>query len=773
MDRRKAGIKTRGGQPGWKKPRNARKVNFLKTSGVREEAQQFGDMIPARAQVDASGQSTKMTAADRADFRDELSMANLHRMWWLLIASTGISILLALVNGSIIKIPSMFSWQALDIGGSLVFLAAFWLGGRARLSPGLRWWLGPAYFVFWLMLMDGYYFFALPIYGNTATYELGAITPAVLILLPPRIVIPLLCANHVVFCSILVIKNMTTLEGLPDQIAAAFANGTLGVVIAMLASWFLYHARVANFLKERRILAQDHASRLTEAKLRAILENIPFLAWLQDTDGRYMAVNATFAEYHEIDAKDLIGKTRAEAALPPVPSALSDHDEEVIRTGEKQLSELKMETSDGDRWFEVFKTPVFDSADHVIGVTGLARDITERKEIERRLVDADRAKSEFLAAMSHEIRTPMNSVLGYSQLLEEMVRDPVQKEYLRSINESGKLLLTIINDILDLSKIEDGGFALEMGLVDFRSLVGRVRRMFEPLAEQKSLDFRIVVCESVPAALLGDANRIEQILANLISNAIKFTEKGMVDVKLSYSNAHSEKPVLHMVVRDTGIGVPAEQQSRLFKPFTQVDSSMARRFGGTGLGLVIARKLCQSMGGTIEVETESGKGSTFHATIVARLDKVEKPRVSEAPVDAVDGDFQGRRILIVEDSPSNRKLMEAVLTRWGVAVTLAQKGSEALEILTETEFDAVLMDVQMPDMDGFEVTRRIREWEQNHPHRMRSRIIAFTALAMKGDEKRCLEVGMDGYLAKPVSVPTLHRTLSKVFREADDPPSSG
>ena len=695
---------------------------------------------------------------DWPSFRASLAAANLHRMLWLLMASTALSLVLVGLNLFVIGKEAFAPWQALDVAGSALFFALILLGLSRRLSPTVAWWLGPAYFAFWLVLMDGYYFNALVHYGETATYALGAVTPAVLLILPPRIVLGLLLPNHAVFCAILFGAPM--LAGLsPEQRIAAFFNGSLGVIIASLSAWFLYASRLAAFRNARREHARERDARKAEGQLRALLENIPFQAWLKGVDGRFVAVNNHFAARHGVSPGEIIGRLDEDLYPPLLARQYLDEDRQVIRTGQPAHFERQGKHRGEVRWFEVFKHPSFDDEGRVTAVAGIARDITERKEMEARLLAADRAKSEFLAAMSHEIRTPMNSVLGYAELLRESLRTPEEREYLESITESGRLLLTIINDILDFSKIEAGNLALERRPFSLSELLRRSERMFEPLARKKALTFRVGVAPDLPDLVVGDAHRIEQVLANLVSNAIKFTDRGEVSVDVRGEPDAAAGWRIAFAVRDSGIGLAPRQALMLFRPFTQVDSSMARRYGGTGLGLVIARNLCRLMDGDITVESEPGRGSLFRASV--RLDVADSPIPVPAESDSPpeEPDVSGRTVLVVEDNPTNRRLVNTILSRWGVQAIMVESGEEALLLIPTLEVDTILMDIQMPGMDGFETTRRIRAWEAEDPARGRRHIIALTAFAMRGDEAKCFEAGMDAYLPKPLNLPALRRAL--------------
>lgn len=696
--------------------------------------------------------------------REDLAATNLMRMWWLLLTSTSLSVLFVLSTLLEKTDAGFLPWQAFDIAGSLVFLVLIGLGRRGLLSPRVCWWLSPAYFVFWLLVMDGYYFHALPVVGETATYVLGMVTPAILILLPPRLMLGLLISNHLVFCTILLTVPSLQEGRTAEAVQASLMNGGLGLLVASLAAWFLFSARRANFRSKRLLLEKTREARAAAQRMRAILENIPFQAWLRDIDGRFLDVNGLFAQDLGKAEADIIGRTIHEVYTPEQAARYGAEDETIIQTGRKSSFERVLDEPEGRRWYEVFKTPVIGENGRVEGTAGLARDITERKHIEEQLMEAIRTKSEFLATMSHEIRTPMNIVLGYAGLLRDMPLESTQREHVEAIVHSGQLLHAIINDILDFSKIEAGKLTLQEEVLSVSDLLTRLSGMFHSQAGKKGLALRVEAEENIPPFILADLHRLEQILVNLVSNAVKFTESGSVTVRLSGEPrpGHPDLWRLHFHVTDTGIGIPPDQVANLFKPFSQADTSIARRYSGTGLGLVIAQRLCTMMRGGIRVQSTPGEGSTFSATITARA--VPPPAVSGGdPSDPVSQDLSFLRVLVVEDNASNRKLMSILLKRWGITPTLAENGEEALQLIQGLSYDFVLMDVQMPGMDGFATTRAVRAWEAAHPEKPRTRIVALTALAMPDDKTRCLDAGMDAYLSKPLKAEALKKALAEVL----------
>jgi PAS domain S-box-containing protein len=702
-----------------------------------------------------SGDPQRPTRAEYARFTDELAETNLPRMAWLLVTSTALSIILLVFNVLEGRQWQILPWQIANVCGSFIFLALFRLASRQRLPRWLRWALSPLYFTFWLVLMTAYYFFTLPLFGETMTFVLGAVTPAVLIVLPPRYFLTLLTAYFLVFAAILLGVPEVNTGRTSEDVFSSMANGSLAVLVATLAAWFLYSARFAIFQKERQLA--DRATELDRAvtHLRAFLENIPFQAWLQDTDGRFLAVNQRLAEANGIPQDDLIGKTVAELQQADKVEPYLKEDDKIVDSPRQIHFEQKVNYIDGHAWFEVFKSPVLDDKGRCLGMAGLARDITERKEMEEALHAANRAKSEFLAAMSHEIRTPMNSVLGYAQLLRDLPLDTAQSKYIDSIIGSGHILISVINDILDFSKIEAGQLALISSTFPLRPVLDRCLDMFGPNASAKNLELNLELDADLPTHLHADPLRIEQILVNLLSNAIKFTEEGSITLRVE-----DDATAIHFTISDTGIGISGEQFSRLFQPFSQADTAIARRFSGTGLGLVITHRLCELMGGSIEVSSTVGEGSSFTVSLpLGPVEVADAPSIPATIPTVPNDDLSALNVLVVEDNDPNRKLLTAILRRWKISPSLAASGEAALHLVERNAFDVVLMDVQMPGMDGFETTQRVRVWEREHPERPRSRIIALTALAMTGDADRCIEAGMDAYLTKPIHTASLQAAL--------------
>jgi signal transduction histidine kinase/ActR/RegA family two-component response regulator len=375
--------------------------------------------------------------------------------------------------------------------------------------------------------------------------------------------------------------------------------------------------------------------------------------------------------------------------------------------------------------------------------------------------EASRLKSQFLANMSHEIRTPMNGIIGMTNLALDLVREQEHRESLETIKFSAESLLVVLNDVLDFSKIEAGRLELVSEPFCIRQMVNSVVRIFKAPFAEKHLAMSVEWTSEIPQFVLGDEHRIRQVLINLVGNALKFTEKGEVRLQVSvvqgqqHTNADSH---LQIAVHDTGIGIPEAKLAAIFEPFRQADGSTARRYGGTGLGLAISSRLVSLMDGQLTAESVVGAGSSFRLSLPCRACLAAAP-VESAPCAAATESYH--RILLVEDNPVNQLVAKRLLERAGHHVTVASTGKEGLDRLVSSTFDLVLMDVQMPEMDGSEATRRLREMEQTSGRHMP--VIAMTAHAMVGDRDACLAAGMDDYIQKPFDPPVLLQKIAETM----------
>jgi two-component system, sensor histidine kinase and response regulator len=517
--------------------------------------------------------------------------------------------------------------------------------------------------------------------------------------------------------------------------------------------------------------AEEEARRM-RALLNSIIQNLPTPVFLKDAEElKYVLWNRASEKLYGFSSEEVIGKTAYDFFPDEQADLFHAGDRETLRKGRlvcapEQLVDTKHK---GTRIVHSKKLPILDDDGTPRYLVGISEDITDRKEAEKALIaardaaeQASRAKSEFLANMSHEIRTPINGIMGMTELAMNTELTPEQHEYLDAVRISADALLKLINDILDFSKIEAG--KLELIDVEFalRDTIADTMTMLAVQAHKKDLELVYQISPDVPDALIGDPGRIRQVLVNLVGNAIKFTEKGEVVVRVQSGIEQRDEAHLHFTVTDTGIGIPLEKHEKIFHEFEQADGSTSRKYGGTGLGLAICSRFCEMMGGKIWVESEVGKGSTFHFTARLHLQKVTMAQPNPEEI----GNLKELSVLVVDDNATNRKILEQILLYWGMNPTVVDSGKAALVAIKNAcengrPFPIILTDCMMPEMDGFELVDRINQ-DACSPA---STIVMLTSSGERGDAARCMKLGIAAYLLKPVKQSELLFTISKVLQD--------
>ncbi len=525
-------------------------------------------------------------------------------------------------------------------------------------------------------------------------------------------------------------------------------------------------------------------------RYRSLVEASPEVIFsLAVKDGSFTSLNPAFQRLTGWPSESWIGKPFISLSHPDdVARAIANVHQATLGEPTSPF-ELRILTRSGeDRDTEFVMTP-HREGDRVVMILGIGRDITDRKRAEMNLraakeaaEETSEAKSQFLANMSHEIRTPLNGLIGMTGLLLETPLDPQQNDYAEMLRASGENLLALINDILDFSKIESGRLELENEPFDLRRCVNETVDLMSAEAAEKDLLLECTISSSCPDVVVGDVTRLRQVLVNLLSNSLKFTARGEVAVNVDAEEEVAEVVELGFSVRDTGIGIPADRISHVFESFSQADASTTRRYGGTGLGLTISKHLTEMMGGKIWVESEVGEGSTFYFTVQVRRAEPGDPATSttaepgrerqgddeaEPPRRSLDRNLARQlplRILVADDNVINQRVACLLLQNLGYRADTAANGLEVLEALERQDYDVILMDVQMPELDGLETTRRIRA---ERPDGAKPRIIALTAGAMPGDREACLRAGMDDYIAKPVKGWEVQESLKRLGLEVE------
>ncbi len=494
-------------------------------------------------------------------------------------------------------------------------------------------------------------------------------------------------------------------------------------------------------------------------KLNDIVTLLPQSIYEADFAGELTFANQAAFDLFGYSVEDFVAGLNVLDMIVPEDAGRAQENIGKLYMGSTEGSyEYTARRKDGSTFPVMIYSSVIRNGNSLLGMRGTIVDISKRKRYEQELEKArdmaesmNRAKDEFLANMSHELRTPITAVLGFAELLEGTKLSEEQHKYLSTITSSTETLLALVDDLLDLARIEAGKVCLERKEFSLRKLIGDVANSQTPSAKAKGLTFHTQVSAEVPDRLMGDSLRLNQVLLNLTVNAIKFSAKGEVCLAVAVENFHPSTPMLRFDVVDTGIGIRAEYVTEIFQPFSQVDPSSTRKFGGAGLGLAICKKLMAVMGGEISVDSCEGVGSTFHARLPLDVADIEtESRGDHPPSLAAVTEIAPLRVLLVEDHQISQNFFAEVLKRYGHHIELATNGTEALEKLQDHTYDLVLMDIQMPVMDGMEAVGKIRDMEKVKGGHLP--VIALTAHAREEDRLEVLSKGFDGYVAKPMKI---------------------
>ena len=541
------------------------------------------------------------------------------------------------------------------------------------------------------------------------------------------------------------------------------------IAILILSNWMIYALMQRYLYQAQSKLLRDQRDESEFLMLRAVIDSLPDLIYFKDTQSRFLLANPAQRIFVSGSSDTrLVGLTDASFFPPEDASGFFRDEQEIIRTGVGLVSQAeRMHDFHGNEvWILTTKVPFRDKEGNVAGIIGIGRNVTAQKQAELENIQsraqaeaANRAKSEFLANMSHEIRTPLNGVIGMTELALDTELTAEQRDYLDTVKLSAGTLLNVINDILDFSKIEAGKIDIEAVDFDLRNCIEAALKTLALRADEKGLELLCDIADDVPITVKSDPTRLEQMVLNLVGNAIKFTNVGQVSVKVEVEDRQIDYMMLHFTVADTGIGIPEEKQNAIFDSFTQADASTTRKFGGTGLGLTITSRLAAMMGGRIWVESEVGKGSEFHFTarVIAGSEQVQQP-LSDLPYNLLPG----VRVLVVDDNQTNRVILERMLSRWSMRPCCVESGEFALqELMSAREsgdpFLLIITDMHMPRMDGFSLIEQIRSRLEIST----APVIMLSSGAHKGETARRRRLGLSASLTKPIRQNELRDAIAR------------
>ena len=568
-------------------------------------------------------------------------------------------------------------------------------------------------------------------------------------------------------------KVIPRFEYYGDLYRMLFVVGFIGAVLTAGLIYILVRLDKARVKAEEEIKQHANELAIKTSMLTALLDAAPGLIYQKDLNSNFVFCNKEMADFLEIAPEEIVGKSDAEVFGLKAEYAQKyiEADRTVINDKKIYRFEDPVNTPNGLLIFESYKAPLIQDGT-VVGVVGVSRDITEKKKMEERLKStieqveqASKAKSNFLSTMSHEMRTPMNAIIGMTAIGKKASDAQNKNLALEKIEDASSHLLGVINDILDMAKIEANKLELAPAVFNFEKMLQKVITFVNFRIDEKEQELTLVVDEKIPQFVFCDEQRLAQVIANLLSNAVKFTpEGGKIRFEATLTAEADGECELCVTVTDSGIGLSPEQHDKIFQPFEQAESGISRKYGGTGLGLVISKRITELMGGSIQVESELGKGAKFIFTV-----KVKRSEAGESTAKDTDNlpdnvKFTGRRLLIVEDVEINREILISLLEDTGFDIDCAENGTEALDIITKNpeKYDIVFMDVQMPKMDGLEATRRIRALPALQGVDLP--VIAMTANVFRQDIEECYAAGMNEHIGKPIDIDRVLEVLRKYLK---------
>ena len=529
--------------------------------------------------------------------------------------------------------------------------------------------------------------------------------------------------------------------------------GSIFILATMIVAYFkLSRSKKKQRAAELKEEESERARKQQQEQLESVIDNSTSIIFIKDISGKYTLVNERFRKLMHLSNEQILGKRHNELTAGDFVQYRQSSDDDVLNNGFVQERIEKVVFYKEERDYLTIKFPLRNPSGEIFGLGGISTDITDRTRYENELKlakrtaeDAKNAQQLFLANMSHELRSPINGVVGMANLLELTSLTADQKEYLDLIRYSSGLLVALINDILDLSKMQAGMFQLEEIVFDPRVVLEQVTKTYRGKAEQKDIGVSCAIDPAIPPVLLGDPTRLAQILSNFLSNAVKFTYSGQINITADLQSLTEDTVQVAFKVTDTGIGIPTEIKEKIFSSYVQSNSSISRTYGGTGLGLSIIKELADLHNGQVSVESELGTGSTFKIVLPFSLSSKSLPPVFDNII--LLPSLKGKRVLVIEDNPVNQRVAKESLESAEIVVEVADNGFVGLFLLKQHPFDVILLDINMPGMDGYETARKIRK-----ELKLSTPIIAVTSYALKEDRDLCFAAGMDGFITKPYSI---------------------